>query len=110
MIVSVKIGMPAVKELLEASLPSATVAYMKQIIACSPGVEAFHHFASRRNGNMMFADFHIKVRPDITVEEGHDIATDVEKRLKQQFGGDMIVNIHVEPYHGQKTDKNKMCE
>ncbi len=64
-IVSVKIGMPAVKELLEVALPAEVVRGMYRIIGSTPGVEAFHHFASRRNGNRMIADFHIKVHPDI---------------------------------------------
>lgn len=110
MVVSVEIGKPAIKELLEASLPKEIAARMYRIIGTTPGVEAFHHFASRRNGNVMIVDFHIKVEPEITVGHGHAIASDVEHRLKEAFGNDMIVNIHVEPYMGQKTDRNKMCD
>ncbi len=108
-IVSVKIGMPAVKELLEVALPAEVVRGMYRIIGSTPGVEAFHHFASRRNGNRMIADFHIKVHPDISVEHAHHIATDVENRLKDAYGQEMIVTIHIEPYRGQAVDANNMC-
>jgi cation diffusion facilitator family transporter len=108
--VAFEIGMPAIQELLEASLPEETVAKMYNVISATPGVCTFHRFASRRNGSMMILDFHIKVDPDITVEQGHRIASNVEHRLKEHFGQGMTVNIHVEPYHGSSTasDSNKM--
>lgn len=107
-IVSLKIGLPAIKELLEVSLPDDVTSEMYQIIGSTPGVEAFHHFASRRNGNRLIADFHIKVDPEISVRKAHAIATDVEQRLKNRFGSTLLATIHIEPYRGQKTDANKM--
>lgn len=108
-IVSVQIGRPAVLELLEVALPRDTVEGMYRVIGLTPGVEAFHHFASRRNGNMMIVDFHIKVNPGISVDRAHTIASEVERRLKEAYGDDMLVNIHIEPYEGQPVDENRMC-
>ncbi len=107
-IVAIRIGKPAVEELLEASLPASTVNEIYDIISSTPGVKTFHRFASRRNGTRMILDFHIKVNPNITVEDGHTIATDVEHRLKAHFEHELTVNIHVEPYHGTSEDENKM--
>ena len=109
-IVAFQIGTPAVKELLEESLPGDIVEGMYEVIGCTPGVKAFHRFASRRNGNRMILDFHIKVDPDITVVSGHRIASEVEKRLRDVYGNGMMVNIHVEPYLGQPVGRNNMCE
>lgn len=97
-IVSVKIGMPAVKELLEVSVDRKSVERMEEIIGSTPGVIAFHHLRTRQNGVNYIIDMHIKVNPDISVVAGHDIATEVEKRLGNAFGNDLIVTIHVEPY------------
>lgn len=108
-IVAVRIGRPAVLELLEVSLPRDTVEGMFHVIGNTPGVEAFHHFASRRNGNKMIVDFHIKVNPSISVSDAHAIATEVEHRLRAAYGNDMLVNIHIEPYEGQTVDANRMC-
>lgn len=108
--VAVKIGKPAVMELLEVSLPAEVVDGMFRVIGATTGVRAFHHFASRRNGNKMIVDFHIKVDPDVTVEDAHAIASDVENRLKQSYGSDMLVTIHIEPYRGQAVDANNRCE
>lgn len=108
-VVSVKIGKPAVQELLEVSLPADICRGMWDIIAHTEGVKAFHHFASRRNGNRMIVDFHIKVDSDITVEGAHHIASDVERRLRERYGDEIIVNIHIEPYAGQPVDGYGMC-
>lgn len=108
-IVAFQIGGPAVKELLEVSLPRDLTDGMFRVIGSTPGVEAFHRFASRRNGSRMILDFHIKVNPHISVEHGHRIESDVERRLKDAYGEEMMVNIHLEPYHGQPVDRNNMC-
>lgn len=109
-IVAIKIGRPAVTELLEVSLPEDMVKRMYEVIGSTPGIEAFHRFASRRNGSRMIVDFHIKVDPGISVHDAHRIASDVENRLKKEFGPNLAANIHIEPYGGQPTNSNKMCE
>lgn len=101
-VVSVKIGMPAVKELLEVSIDQKDIERIEQIIRDTPGVIAFHHLRTRQNGVNSIIDVHIKVRPDISVVAGHDIASEVEKRLDEAFGEDsLIVTVHVEPYRGE---------
>jgi divalent metal cation (Fe/Co/Zn/Cd) transporter len=37
------------------------------------------------------------VNPDISVVQSHDIATNVEKELKQKYGIETQVSIHIEP-------------
>lgn len=107
-IVAFQIGLPAIHELLEVSLPKDTVEQMYRIISSTPGVRAFHHFASRRNGNRLLVDFHIKVDPEITVDQGHNIASLVEEKLREHFGPDISANIHVEPFRGQLVDECNM--
>lgn len=109
-VVSFRIGMPAVKELLEISLPGPMVDDMWKIISSTEGVRAFHHFRSRRNGNRMIVDFHIKVDPGITVVAGHHIASEVERRLRAVYGDDMMVNIHVEPYRDEPVSNVGHCK
>lgn len=108
-VVAWRIGLPSVKELLEVSLPRDLTRKMWTVIGSTPGVEGFHHFMSRRNGNASILDFHIKVDPTTTVVQGHEIATTVERRLRERFGNDMIINIHVEPYKGEIVDEMKHC-
>lgn len=109
-IVAVRMGMPSVKELLEISLPADMVRGMQAIISSAPGVVTYHHLRSRRNGARIILDVHVKVNPHITVEAGHAIASEVERRLKEKYGQSMLINIHVEPYRGQKILPDGSCE
>lgn len=108
-IVSFQIGMPSVRELLEASLPADICSGMWTVIRETPGVKAFHHFRSRRNGNRIIISFHIKVDPHISVVQGHDIADNTERRLREAYSDEMIVNIHVEPYRGEEVGATGAC-
>lgn len=87
----------SIKELLEASLPKEESDRISEIIETTPGVKDFHHLRSRSNGNTKIIDFHIKLDPDIPLREAHDIATNVENRIKEEFNP-AVVNIHMEPY------------
>ena len=88
----------SVMELLEASLRKEETDRIKNIIESTPGVMDYHHFRSRSNGNTKIIDFHIKLDPDLSLRAAHDIATNVENRIKNEFGP-TVVNIHMEPYH-----------
>ena len=90
----------SVMELLEASLPDKESDRIRDIIVSTQGVKDFHHLRSRKNGNTVIVDFHIKLDPDISLKAAHDIATEVENRIKEEFSP-AVVNIHMEPYHNQ---------
>jgi len=94
---AIKIAIPPIKELLETSLPEQAIQEMDDIINSVPGVIKVHNLRSRQNGHSCIVDVNIHVDAEITVREGHAIATDVENRLRSKFGGDMIIYIHVEP-------------
>ena len=109
-VVAIRIGMPSVRELLDASLGHEVAEEMQHIVYSTPGVKAFHHFRSRRNGNRIIVDTHIKVAPDITIEAGHNIASEVERRIRDVYGSDTIINIHIEPYHGEIVNDEGHCK
>lgn len=94
---AVKIAIPSLNELLEISLPKEITEKMMECIKAVPGVLKVHNLRSRRNGHSCIVDVNIHVDPDITVREGHEIATQVERRLEAEFGGDMITYVHIEP-------------
>lgn len=96
-IMSYKMAQQSIRELLEASLPEEETRKMTEIIANTPGVLAYHHFRSRQNGSKKIVDLHIKLDPGMSLVQAHDVATDVERRLRDAFG-DVEVNVHMEPY------------
>lgn len=107
--VAIGIAKPAIRELLEVSLPAEVTQPMRLTIRDTPGVITYHHFRSRRNGPRSIIDVHLKVDPHISVEAGHAIASEVEKRLRDNFGGTLITNIHIEPYRGQAVHPDGSC-
>lgn len=96
--VAYKLARPSIQELLEGSLPKEIETTIEEKIQETPGVIAFHHLRTRKNGNTFIIDMHIKVDPVSSIVEAHDIATHVENTLKAAFGKRTRVNVHIEPY------------
>ena len=63
----------------------------------APGVIRLSQLRARYSGNRIIVDFNIEVDPDITVESGHKIATEVEDRILGEMPEVMDVLVHVEP-------------
>lgn len=106
--VAVKLAVPAVKELLEVALPADENAKIAELIDGIDQVKAYHHLRTRHNGNAHVIDVHIKVDPQLTVTQAHDVATALENRLKANLDR-VIANVHVEPYKGEATDSHRHC-
>lgn len=108
--VSVKMAVPALHELLEISLPEHELRNISEAIASTSGVKAFHHLRTRRSGADVIVDMHIKVDPGITVEEAHNIATEVEDKVRDLYSkGTPIVTVHVEPFRGESVRSDGSC-
>ena len=88
---------PCVDELLERSLPAETEKQILDIIASVPEVSSPHHLRTRRIGNHIAIEVHIRMEGQTTLQEAHAIATDVENRLKEEFGAETHIGIHMEP-------------
>lgn len=104
LVLAYRLGRPAVEELLEVSLPREERDTIATIVNNTAGVKAFHNLRTRRNGNLRVVDIHIKVEGDLTVARSHEITRDIEQQLTDALG-EVMTNIHVEPYHG-----NNQCE
>ena len=107
LVLAYRLGRPAVEELLEVSLPKEEQEKIANIVNGTPGVKAFHNLRTRRNGNLRVVDIHIKVDGDLTVARSHDITRNIERQLTDSLG-EVMTNIHVEPYHGHNNcEKNE---
>ncbi|MDE6802322.1 MAG: cation diffusion facilitator family transporter [Muribaculaceae bacterium] len=89
---------PCISELLESSLPDSQVKTLEDIIMSTPGVKGFHHLRTRKVGNSIVIDVHIKLDGSLRLVEAHNIATAVETAIKDRFGKSSIINIHMEPW------------
>lgn len=95
--VSVELIRPCVDELLEKSLPQEDEAKILAIIVSHNGVSSPHHLRTRRIGNKIAIEIHIRMDGSITLKEAHDITLKIEASLKQEFGHDTHIGIHMEP-------------
>ena len=95
--VAIDLIKPCIDELLERSLPAETEKRILDIIASFPEVSSPHHLRTRRIGNHYAIEVHLRMDGQTTLENAHTIASDVEKRLKEEFGSDTHIGIHMEP-------------
>lgn len=94
---AIKIAKPSIGELLEVSLPISQMDNIHDLIKKVSGVKRVHNLRARRNGQTIIVDVNVHVDPDITIREGHAIATDVEDNLRLAYGHNIIIYVHVEP-------------
>lgn len=100
--VAIRIAGPSIRELLESSLPGEARDEISEIITGTKGVECFHNLRTRKIGESVAVDVHIKVDREMTVESSHEIATEIEEKIKNRFGHRSHIGIHIEPYYGQE--------
>ncbi|MEJ2053548.1 MAG: cation diffusion facilitator family transporter [Calditrichaceae bacterium] len=90
-------GYEAFNELMEVSLSRERQKEILDLVSQVPGVNIPHNLKTRQIGNTVAIDLHIKVDNDLSIVEAHDISTSVEDKLKESFGEDSFISIHVEP-------------
>lgn len=84
-------------ELTEASLSDEDEAVITHIAASEPGVSEVHNLRTRRVGNRIAIEMHARMLGSTPLVEAHLHATAIEHRLKEHFGPDSLVSIHLEP-------------
>ena len=96
-VVAIKMALPAMKELLDISLPEEVENQIETIAVGVEGVVDLHNLKTRRNGPSVIIEAHIRVDHNISIVQAHEISTEVENRLTEHFGSETQINIHVEP-------------
>jgi cation diffusion facilitator family transporter len=84
-------------ELTEGSLPEETEQEIKQLILTVPDVEDPHQMRTRRIGNQIAVDVHVRMNGDMTLTEAHERSSQIEKRIRERFGPETHVSVHMEP-------------
>lgn len=88
---------PCINELLEASLPEDKEREIVSIVTGVPGIESVHNLRTRRIGNNIAVDLHAIMDGNISLSQAHENATEAEKAIRNAFGKNSIINIHMEP-------------
>lgn len=94
-------------ELMEQSLPEEVENEIMTIVKNVPGVFEPHDLCTRRIGNYYAIEMHILMDKDIALKEAHDRASEMERLLKERYGEETHISIHVEPKEALAV-KNKV--
>ena len=95
--VAVELTRASIGELTECSLPKETEDEIADIVQAFPGVVEPHNLRTRRIGNRIAIELHIRMDGHLSLREAHDSASAIERRLKERFGSATLVSLHVEP-------------
>ncbi|MGN1236498.1 MAG: cation diffusion facilitator family transporter [Bacteroidaceae bacterium] len=96
-IIALKMILPTIHELTEGSLPEETEQEIIRHIVSVNGVKNVHNLKTRHNGPVIILSAHVVVDPQITVAEAHKITVEAENAIRDTFGSETQISIHVEP-------------
>lgn len=88
---------PCIDELLEASLPKEEEEDILNAILSVEGVKWVHNLRTRNVGNAIAIDFHAKMDGNMTLRQAHAITKEIEGRIRDKYGKQTLINIHMEP-------------
>ena len=90
-------------ELTDSSLSAETEREIEDIFRSFPQVSEPHNLRTRRIGNRIAIEAHIRMDGNLTLETVHLRASDIERKLKERFGADTHVTLHTEPVKERPT-------
>ena len=97
----VKVAIDLIKnglgDLMEQSLPESVENEILDIVRSVPDVVEPHELCTRRIGNRYAIEMHILMDGDVHLKEAHDKASEIERLLKERYGAETHVIVHVEP-------------
>ena len=96
-------------ELLEKSLPQDIEREIVDIVGQEPVAGEVHNLCTRRIGSAIAIEMHVRMPGSLTLYESHIHASNIERRLRQRFGSNTHLSLHVEPMKvdGQYVDPRK---
>lgn len=97
LVMAVKMSVPAIKELLDVSLPDEVEQEIETTAKSIPGVIDLHELKTRREGPGIIMEGHLVLNSHISLKEAHDISKKVEDALRKKFGSETQISLHLEP-------------
>lgn len=84
-------------ELTESSLPADVEQEIESIICSFPDVSQPHNLRTRRIGNRIAIEAHVRMDGTLPLTLVHERASSIERAIKQRFGSETHVTLHMEP-------------
>ena len=98
----------SINELMDVSIDEEHENEIKNIASSTEGVKKLGALRTRKHGAYAYVDLVICVDGDLTVKEGHDIATNLEKKIIEELSIVKGITVHVEPCGG--CNKKHCCK
>lgn len=93
-----KVAWPCLRELVDEGAPGDTTDRIKTIAFSVEGVRQVHRLRARYTGGRLQVDLHVLVDENMSVREGHEIATEVSRRIIAEGPRVLDVVVHMEPF------------
>ena len=94
---SVDLVRGSLDDLTDGSLPAETEQEITTIVKSVPDVSDLHNLRTRRLGNRIAIEMHVRMAGTTTLTDAHQHASLIEQRLRDRFGATTHINIHMEP-------------
>ena len=96
----------SIEVLLDHALDGEIVEKIKEIIDSHPQVQSHHWLKTRTDGIHNFVEFHMVLRPAMTLGEAHKIADQIEERIvcldpKKSW----VITPHFDPYDDEAINE-----
>lgn len=110
LIEAVRLVRHGLRDILDEGLPEAVRLEITSLIeAHHQYLVDYHHLRTRRAGSQKIIDFHLTVCKHLSVEEAHDIADHLERRIEEHISG-ADVTIHIEPCPRDDCQGEERCQ
>ena len=94
---SVDLVRGSMNDLTDGSLPEETEQEIMTIIRSVPDVIDPHNLRTRRLGNRIAIEVHVRMNGSASLQEAHEHASLIEHKLRDRFGSNTPVSVHMEP-------------
>ena len=84
-------------ELTDQSLQPKEEQEILEIITSFPEVSHPHNLRTRRIGNRIAIEVHVRMDGDLPLHTVHEQASAIERKLRERFGEETLVTLHMEP-------------
>ena len=92
--------------LLDRSLGADMVAKIGEILSSDSRVRGYHWLKTRTDGKHNFVEFHLVLTPEMTLEEAHQIAEDLEYKIASlEPNKGWVITPHFDPYDDEHINE-----
>ena len=92
--------------LLDRSLEAETVAKIGEIIGNHPKVNGYHWLKTRTDGSHNFVEFHLVLTPEMSLQEAHEIAEELECKIAAlEPNKGWVITPHFDPYDDEHINE-----